>query len=153
MSIFKVLSGGIIEGIGKVADELITSDEERAEKENEKLKTSLKYKLENNILDKKIMLGQIETNKAEASHSSIFIAGWRPAIGWIGAIALGYQFVLYPFLTWIWTFLQARQIIPNEIACPPILDIGALWTIITGMLGIGAMRSFDKVKNKDTKKI
>ena len=44
--------------------------------------------------------GQLEINKEEAKSGSIFIAGWRPAIGWIGVFAMAYQFVLYPFLVW-----------------------------------------------------
>ena len=113
----------------------------------------LKYKLENKKLDTSMLLSQLELNKQEAKHSSIFIAGWRPAIGWIGALALAYQFIIYPFLMWLWTFLQSQEIIPQNISYPPILDIEALWTIISAMLGIGAFRTIDKIKGVDTKKI
>lgn len=92
----------------------------------------------------RLMLAQIEVNKIEAQHKSLFVAGWRPAIGWTGAIALIYQFVLYPLLLWIWAILQLKQIIPIEIDPPPVMETGTLFTIITGMLGIGAMRSMDK---------
>jgi hypothetical protein len=158
MGFMDFFSGGIVESIGKVADDLITSDEERLEKENERLKTDLNYKvemkkldIEDKRLDNQLMVGQMEINKEEAKHPSIFVAGWRPAIGWIGAIALGYQFVLYPFLIWLWTFLQAIGTIPVEASYPPVLDVGALWTIVSGMLGIGVMRSVDKAKGKDTR--
>jgi len=153
MNLASILSGGLIESVGKIADDLITSDEERLEKENEMLKANLHYSLEDKKLDTKLMTSQIEVNKIEAGHSNIFIAGWRPAIGWIGAVALGYQFIIYPFLIWIWTFLQSQEVIPKEVSYPPVLDIGALWTIVSGMLGIGVMRSFDKTKNIDTKQV
>ncbi|MDY0124498.1 holin family protein [Sulfurimonas sp.] len=153
MDLLDFFGGGIIDSVGKIADELITSDEERLEKENEILKTKLQYDFQNKELDTKLMTGQIEVNKIEAQHPNIFIAGWRPAVGWIGAIALAYQFIIYPFLIWLWTFLQSQEIIPKEISYPPVLDIGALWTIVSGMLGIGVMRSFDKTKNIDTKKM
>ncbi len=95
----------------------------------------------------KLMAGQLEVNTQEAKHKSIFVAGWRPFIGWVGGGALAYQFVVYPLMLWGWTALQAAGHIPAGVEAPPVLNTGALSTIITGMLGIGAMRSFDK-KNK-----
>lgn len=91
-----------------------------------------------------LLVGQMEINKAEARHKSIFVAGWRPFIGWVGGIALAYQFVLYPLLLWAmaWWFPDVKP--------PPILDTGALWTIITGMLGIAGMRTFDKTRGTQT---
>lgn len=82
------------------------------------------------------LMGQIETNKVEAAHPSIFVAGWRPAIGWVGATGLAYSFVIAPFLD-IWLSV-------------PELDTGTLMTLVLSMLGIGAQRSFEKVKGVDT---
>jgi len=87
---------------------------------------------------------QTEVNKVEAAHTSIFVAGWRPAIGWIGAGAMGYQFILYPFLIWGWALMQAAGWISPALSAPPILPTDALWVILTGILGLGAARSFDK---------
>lgn len=131
--------GKIISGVGKVADDLFTSDEER-----------LKLSLEEKKIDAELVKGQLEINKVEAQHKSLFVAGWRPFIGWVGGLALAYQFLLYPFLTWIWAFLQSRGVIPSNFSPPPVFDSGPLFAIITGMLGIGGLRSFDKVKNKQT---
>ena len=100
-----------------------------------------------------LMLGQLEVNKIEAGHKSLFVAGWRPWIGWVGGMALAYQFVLYPLLTWLWVILTAKSIIPPGIDVPPVLDTGALFSIVTAMLGVGAMRSHDKRAGVDTKKI
>ena len=100
-----------------------------------------------------LMLGQIEVNKAEAEHKSIFIAGWRPFIGWVGGTALAWQFVLYPMALWIWGIAEVKGVIPAGVTPPPVLDSDMLFVLITGMLGIGGMRSFDKTRNTDTKKI
>lgn len=125
--------GSIVETVGKVADDLFTSDEER-----------IKAELEAYTAETDRAALQTEVNKVEASHSSIFVAGWRPAIGWIGAGAMGYQFIVYPFLTWGWALMQANEWIPLTLAAPPILPTDALWIILTGILGLGAARSFDK---------
>jgi hypothetical protein len=131
--------GAIVEGVGKIADDLFTSDEER-----------LKVALQEKMIEAKLIKGQLDINVAEAKHKSIFVAGWRPAIGWVGAISLGYQFILYPFLTWIWSIAQARQFVPPELGPPPPLPADALWVILSGMLGIAGMRSFDKLKGTQT---
>lgn len=145
--------GDIIKGVGGIADDLLTSDEER-----------LKIALEQSKIDAGLLQGQLSINAEEARHGSVFVAGWRPFIGWIGGIALAYQFILYPLLIWIWALAQAKGWIPCYIdvsqvagACtfssPPVFDSGPLFAIVTGMLGIGGMRSYDKLKNTDTKRI
>lgn len=127
--------GSMIESVGKVAGDLITTDKER-----------MQLELEGRKLDQTIDLAQIEVNKAEAAHSSVFVAGWRPAIGWIGAAAMAYQFLLYPLMLWGWTYLQGMGWIPRELTPPPVLDADQLWVILSGILGIAGMRSFEKTK-------
>jgi copper chaperone CopZ len=80
--------GSIIEAVGKVAGDLITTDKERMEMEVEQRKLDLEEKR----IDQATDLAQIEVNKIEAASSSVFVSGWRPAIGWIGVAAMGYQF-------------------------------------------------------------
>jgi hypothetical protein len=125
--------GSVIESVGKVASDLITTDKERMELE-----------LEAKRIDQAIDLGQMEVNKVEAANQNLFVAGWRPAIGWVGAGAMFYQFLLYPLLVWGWTWMQAEQIVPQDVKPPPMLDTDALWVILSGMLGIAGMRSFEK---------
>lgn len=145
--------GDIVKGVGSIADDLFTSDEER-----------LKMAFEEKKVDATLLQGQMAINAEEAKHTSIFVAGWRPCIGWIGAMAMAYQFILYPLLIWLWSLGQAQgwipcYINPNEAvgACtfttPPVFDSGPLFAIITGMLGIGSMRSFDKLNHTDTKQV
>ena len=82
---------------------------------------------------------QIEVNKVEAGHTSKFVSGWRPFTGWICATALGYHYILQPLLTFVlYSF-------GNEIVLPTF-DMTTLTTVLLGMLGLGGMRSFEKVK-------
>lgn len=132
--------GSLFENVTALADELFTSEEEK-----------LKIAQQNKALQASIVTKQLEVNQAEARHNSIFVAGWRPAIGWVGAFAMFYQFLLYPLLTWFWSYGQAAGYLSTEITSPPTLPADALWVIISGILGIAGMRSFDKKKNIDTK--
>lgn len=133
MNLFGI--GTVIDSVGKIASDLITTDKERLELE-----------LRAKELDQALDLAQIEVNKAEASSSSVFVAGWRPAIGWIGAAALAYQFLLYPLMLWLWMYLQGTGWIPKELNPPPVLKADELWVILSGILGIAGMRSFEKTK-------
>ena len=126
---------GIIEAVGGVVGDLVTTDRERLQAEIELRK-----------LDQALDLGQIEVNKVEAASSSLFTSGWRPAIGWTGAAAMAYQFLLYPMLAWGWALMQANGWVASELQPPPMLDTDALWVILSGMLGIAGMRSVEKVK-------
>lgn len=136
------LIGGIVEAVGKVADDLFTSDEERAAAQLE----SDRIGLEAAKVDADLIKGQQEINKVEAAHASIFVAGWRPALGWTGVVAIGYQYVLYPVLLWAWALGQAQKYIGADFKPPPLLDVEALMVLLTGILGIAGARTFEKVK-------
>ena len=84
--------------------------------------------------------GQIEINKSEAQHKSIFVAGWRPFIGWTCGIALCWHFVLAPVTMFVCAYL--------DVAIPelPTFDMGSLMTVLMGMLGLGGLRTFEKYK-------
>lgn len=130
-----LLIGGIVETIGQVADDLFTSDEERARQDTEAYRAETER-----------MHGQLEVNKIEAGHASAFVAGWRPAVGWVSVIALAYQFVLYPLLVWGWAAMQAAGWIAYNLPHPPLLDVDALMVLVTGMLGIAGARTWEKLK-------
>lgn len=88
---------------------------------------------------------QTEINKIEAGHKSIFIAGWRPFIGWVCGIALAFNFLLNPMIIWI------TQIFKIQIQSPPVLDMSQLFPLIMALLGLGAMRSYEKNKKVQDK--
>lgn len=127
--------GGIIETVGKVIDDLHTSDRER-----------LELALEAQKIDAQLAIQQSVVNAEEAKHSSIFVAGWRPAVGWVGALGLAYQFILYPFLIWAWALMQASDIVPKDLSAPPLLDVEALMVLLSGILGLGIVRGVEKIK-------
>jgi hypothetical protein len=80
-----------------------------------------------------------EINRTEAAHQSIFVAGWRPFIGWVCGAALAFQYLVRPF--WIW----AGAVWFSGAPVPPGLD-GMLWELMFGMLGIGGLRTVEKIK-------
>lgn len=83
--------------------------------------------------------GQMAVNAAEASNPNVFVAGWRPAIGWTCALALAFEFVVSPLGQWI------GFIVGHPIPKPPTLS-EHLWELLMGMLGMGALRSLEKIK-------
>lgn len=78
-------------------------------------------------------------NAAEAGHRSMFVAGWRPAIGWVCTFALFFQYFIRPFWSW------ALAVWWPDAPIPPSLD-GMLWELVMGMLGMGGLRSFEKIR-------
>ena len=84
-------------------------------------------------------LAQIEINKQEAAHKSMFVAGWRPFVGWTCGVALAYHFVISPILGFV-LVLAGVQI------SMPTFEFSQLSTILMGMRGIGGLRSYEKMK-------
>ena len=87
---------------------------------------------------------QNTVNAAEASSGSLFTSGWRPMIGWVCAMALAYQYLLCPLGMWIATSLHLA------VSTPPKLD-DSLWQLMFGMLGMGGLRTFEKIQGVASK--
>ena len=83
--------------------------------------------------------GQLEINKAEAQSRNVFIAGWRPFIGWTCGVAMAYNYVVHPIL--IFTLAQF-----NYLVAIPALDLSEMMPVLMGMLGLGGLGSFEKYK-------
>lgn len=92
----------------------------------------LKYAAEQSV-------AQMEVNKVEAGHQSLFVAGWRPFIGWMGGVSLGYAFLAQPILSWFLSIVGVDTPLPMP-------DTEAMMALVTAMLGVTAARSFDKWK-------
>ena len=86
-----------------------------------------------------IAKSQIEVNKEEAKSRHWWIAGWRPACGWICTLAMGYHFIIQPFLIFFLALFGLKMDIPT-------FDMDTLMTVLLGMLGLGGMRSWEKNK-------
>jgi hypothetical protein len=134
--------GSILEGVGKIAGDLITTDKERLTLELE----GRKLDLEQSKIDQATDLAQIEVNQVEAASASAFVSGWRPAVGWVGVAGLGYQFLGYPLMQWLWALGQGIDLIPKGLSAPPDLQTDQLMVLLSGLLGFGGMRSFEKTK-------
>lgn len=122
----QLIGGGVaepIEAIGTAVDKIFTSDEERAKAQA----VLLKIRENRHIL-------QAELNLQESKHRSVWVAGWRPALGWTCAAGLSVPFIWNPILQWI------------TGAPGPELPTGALMELVILMLGLGGLRSFEKVK-------
>lgn len=133
-----LLSGGagsLLSGISGLINTIRGKSPEDAAKLQE---LAAKYQDDVLAADQANRQAQADVNKAEAANSSIFVAGWRPFIGWVCGIGLITQFVIGPLATWI-AGLLGRAI---EF---PTLDMGTLLTLLLGMLGLGGMRTYEKV--------
>jgi len=88
----------------------------------------------------KIDMAQLEVNKAEAVHRSIFVAGWRPFVGWSCGVSLAWSYICQPVLTF--ALVQAGYGV--EL---PALDMSQMMPVLMGMLGLGGLRTFEKYKS------
>lgn len=125
----------LLQGLFGLIDDLFTTDEERSE-----------AKLKLMELDSEGALAQLGVNSVEASHKSIFVAGWRPAVGWTCAFALAWTYVLYPMLSAAAVLAGLYFGVPFDVTLLPVLDLGQMMPVLMGMLGLGAMRSYEKVQ-------
>ena len=117
--------------IGNVLDALFTSDDER--------------------FDKQVVLARIaqkpslihaEISKIEAAHRSVFVAGWRPFIGWVCGVALAYNFVIRDLLIWLLALTSSPH------APPPALQLAILSTLLFALLGLGGLRTYEKLNGR-----
>jgi len=120
---------GVINAVGNILDDVFTSEEE--------LLTAAQVMAR---IKQQPDKAQTEINKMEAQHRSLFVAGWRPFIGWVCGWSLFYHYIVRDWLCWIIALME------KEIAPPPDLAMEHLMTILFGMLGLGVQRSYDKYK-------
>lgn len=91
-----------------------------------------------------LMKSQLEVNKVEAAHSSIFISGWRPACGWVCVLGMAGNFMVIPFTNFVLALLKIDVTVP-------LIPLDTMLPVLMGMLGLGAMRTYEKKSgvNKD----
>lgn len=100
----------------------------------------LEAEAEKNLLDafQGAMQAQMAINEKEAQHGSLFVAGWRPAIGWVCGLAFFWNFVVQPLFSW-GAFLAGV-----DIGQAPSLDLSQMMPVLLGMLGLGGLRTYEK---------
>lgn len=118
----------LIGPISKILDKFVADKD---------LKVKLEHELKNEL--HRANLAQVEVNKIEAAHRTVFVAGWRPFTGWSCAIALTYHFIIEPVIV----FILAINNIQVQL---PTFDMASLLTVLMGMLGLGGLRTYEKSK-------
>ena len=131
----------IIPIIGSVLEKVLPDPQAQADAKIKLLELAQKGDLAVLDAETKIALGQIEVNKTEAG-TDMFRGGWRPATGWACVIGLIYQFIVQPILPW------AVSVMGGTVPPLPPIDNETLMVLLMGMLGLGGMRSFERVKGK-----
>ena len=86
-----------------------------------------------------LMKAQIEVNKVEASNSNLFVSGWRPFIGWTCGLGMFGNFITIPFANFVLALLEITIVIP-------LVPLETMMPVLMGMLGLGAMRSYEKTR-------
>lgn len=122
----------------KIIDKLIPDPAAKAAAQLELLKLQQAGEFKELEASTQLSLAQVEVNKVEAASDSVFKSSWRPLCGYVCVSGLAYQFLLQPLLTWV---SGMRGWMP-----PPVLDLGSLITMLGGMLGLGALRTQEKLK-------
>lgn len=118
----------LIDPISNILDKFV-ADKDLKQKLEHELKTELH----------RANMAQIEVNKEQAKHSSLFVSGARPAIMWVCCLGLFWSFFLAPFLNWL-------IIITGSVVSLPAIQTEGLLTLTLSLLGLGGYRSFEKFK-------
>lgn len=125
------LAGAVLGIVGRVLDRIVPDKNARAE-----ALEALQSMDKSGELD--LLFGQLEVNKIEAAHPSVFVSGWRPAVGWVCVAGMGYNFVLFPLLRF------AVVLMVPDAPELPLMDIGELMALLMGMLGLAGYRTYEK---------
>ena len=120
-----------ITGLGAVADLATTVINKLFPDKSEQEKQQLALALT-------AMQGQLDANKAEGANPNLFVAGWRPFVGWICGTGFGVQFVIGPLVEW------GSGAFGHSVKFPP-MDLGTMMPLLLGMLGLGGMRTAEKI--------
>lgn len=125
--------------LGNLLDKFFPNAEDAAAAKLKLMEMAQNGELAALAADKEIALGQIAVNQAEATSQNIFVAGWRPFIGWICGLGLAYNFIGYQMLLWL-----AASFDPSFK--PPPLVSDNLMELTLGMLGLAGFRTYEKIK-------
>ena len=125
--------------IAKVIDKLIPDPQAKAQAQLDLLKLQQAGEFKELDADLALKLEQIKVNAIEAQSPDFFRGGWRPFVGWVCGTGLAVQFLVAPVATW------AATLMGHALAFPS-LDMGTLMTLLGGLLGLGGMRTAEKIQ-------
>jgi hypothetical protein len=137
VTIDKLDLGGIISGFGQLAIDFRTAITGKTPIDESKVAELAARAIELSGLAQK---AQTDINLIEAQSPKLFVSGWRPAVGWLCVIGLFVQYLIYPLALWI------LPIIGHSEIKLPVIDISDLYPLLFALLGVGGMRTFEKVK-------
>ena len=137
--------GSLFDFGGKLIDKLFPDPQKAQEAKIELFKLQQSGELAILAAETDLAKGQLNVNIEEAKHSNWFVAGWRPACGWVGAAGLAYSAILEPMARFI------AAVAMGYVGDFPVLDTTITMQILFGLLGLGAMRSYDKKQGTETK--
>ncbi len=129
----------LIPVLGNMFDRIFPDPKAAAEAKVQIMEMAQRGELAQLDADLKMATGQMEVNKVEAGHQSLFVAGWRPAIGWVCGAAFAFKFVVGPSVAVLMAALGHPIVLPE-------FDFSEMSTILLGMLGLGTLRTVEKVK-------
>lgn len=132
--------GAIFEFGGKIIDKIFPDKDAADKAKLEMLKLQQEGAFKELELQFELAKGQLAVNVEEAKSSNIFVSGWRPAVGWVCVLAYAFNYLIMPLANWIVKFGDVNA--PALVA----LDTGELTTLLFGMLGIGTLRTVEKIK-------
>lgn len=125
--------------LGTLVDRIFPDPQAAAEAKVKVMEMAQRGELAHLDAELKMAVGQMETNKVEAASSSLWVSGWRPAVGWCCAAAFAFKFILGP------SAVVIMAMVGHPITLP-VFDFTEMSTILMGMLGLGALRTVEKVK-------
>jgi hypothetical protein len=134
--------GAVFDFAGKVIDKIFPSKDEADKAKLAMFQMQQQGELQKEQNDFNLALEQIKTNAVEAASASKFVAGWRPFIGWTCGFSLAYNYILFPFYSY------TAKLISVSAPAMPALDSGELISLLMALLGLGAMRTYEKVTPK-----
>jgi hypothetical protein len=133
----------ILSIISSILDKFLPSADKKLDIE----KAKIAVELQKALLEHNLIKAQTDINAEEAKSNSMFVAGWRPFIGWVCGFAFAFNYVGLPVLTWFYVAIMGQSMPPL-----PEFDMMTLMTLLSGMLGLGFMRSYDKKQELQNKK-
>jgi hypothetical protein len=131
----------LIPAVSGILDKILPDPQQAADAKIKVLEMAQRGELAVLDADMKLAMGQMEVNKVEAG-TDLFRGGWRPATGWTCVFGLVYQFLLQPLLPWV------VLVFGGSVPPLPSIDNETLMVLLTGMLGLGGLRTFERVRGK-----